>query len=90
MIGVANRPEESLIGHCGELQPRDGSYALTFMVYDWTDSTLYCPQKEMENVSQNLLSGYLPIVETRFDMGELDLTLTEFSHQVSLCMRMQA
>ncbi len=83
MIGAANRAEESLIGHCGELQPRAGSYALTFMVYDWTDSTLHCPQRKMEWVSQNLLYGYLPIVETRFDMGELGITLTEFSHQVS-------
>jgi len=83
MIGVPNTADESLIGRCGELQPRDSSYAITIMVYDHYRDTLHCPQKDMTRVSQNLLYGYLPIVITHFTPVGLNITLTEFSHAIA-------
>jgi hypothetical protein len=71
MVGVKDHHQESLVGQAGEIEPVYDNYALSFFLFDPQTRQLHHPQVYQANgaispLSQEMESGYLPVVKTTF------------------------
>jgi hypothetical protein len=76
-VGLAGGGTEGLVATDGTLSPNRNSVGISLWLRDDQDGTLYVPQ--LDQVTQSLADGDLPLVTTRWAIAGATLTTTVFA-----------
>lgn len=78
ITGIDGGFEKAVVGTDGSISPRpNGEYAVSTWVYNVADGKLYA--SETSPLAQSLYRGWLPIPQTRWEAGGVQVTTTIFS-----------